>query len=180
MPLLLKDATKFALRAQKRPRAEGDKGTAVYPVQINDDAFELQLVPSGSDSLRVKSEPLCIGEGRYAVCLSISSEMHDELFKIEEGLSELVKEKHPDTTWFKSTRPPAGNYSANLHVKFYGDLQVYDSEGEKTEAPKSWRGVLVTPILNLKAWVNDKGAGIWWNLVAVKITRPPPRAFTFV
>ena len=122
MALLLKDVMDFALRAQKRQRSEGDKGTAVFPVQINDDAFELQLVPSGSDSLRVKSEPLRIGEGRYAACLIISSETHDELVKIEEGLSELVVEKRPDTTWFKSTRPPVSIYSANLHVKFYGDL----------------------------------------------------------
>ena len=114
--------------------------------------------------------------------LDIIEELYDELVKIEKGISELVTEKHPGAIWKSSLVPPNpdNNYSAVLKVKFYDDLQVYDDKGEKTDAPKSWRNVRVVPIINLKGWANDKGAGIWWNLVAVKIARPPLRAYTFV
>ena len=178
--MLLKDATKFALRGQKRQRSEDS--TAIYPVQINDDAFELQLVPSGSTDVVVHMDPLLVGENRYIMSLDITTGLYEELSKIELGISELVKEKHPNTAWKSSLVPPCNdfNYSAMLKVKFYDNLQVYDEQGEKIEAPKSWRRVRVIPIINLKAWVNDKGAGIWWNLAAVKITKPPPRAYTFV
>ena len=179
MPLLLKDATKFALRGQKRQRAEDGKGTVIYPVFINDDSYDFQLVPSGSTDVRVVMDPLPIGEGRYAMTLGISDELYKELVKIEAGVVELLGEKHPGLIW-KSTLHPAEEYSATLKVKFYDDVKVYDEFGNESKAPKSWRNVRIVPILSVKAWVGESGAGLWWNILAVKLSKAEPRSYTFV
>ena len=66
-----------------------------------------------------------------------------------------------------------------LEVKFYSDVQLYNENSETLKAPKSWRGIRVVPILNIKVWVNENGAGIWWNVAAMKI-KPALRNYTFV
>ena len=180
MPLLLKDATKFALRGQKRQRSEDDKSTAVYPVYINDSSYDFQLVPSGSVDIRALMDPLAIGEGRYSMCMGITEDLHNELLKVESGCSDILSEKHPKSFWQSALRPPVDDYGASIRVKFYDDVQVYDENGEKIKAPKSWRNVRVVPILSIKAWANETSAGLRWNILAVKIAKPEPRAFTFV
>ena len=182
MPLLLKDATTFALRGQKRHRAEDTSGTAIYPIHINSESFEFQLVPSGSLDVRVTADPLTFNdrEGMYNMYLAITPDLYNDLVKVESGCIELLSEKHPDIIWRSSLHPATDAYGATLKVKFYDNLQVYNEVGEVTKAPKSWRGARVIPILSVKAWVNDKGAGLWFTLAAVKLSKPEPRTYTFV
>ena len=181
MPLLLKDATTFALRGQKRQRTE-ESGTAIYPIYINDESYDFQLVPSGSRDARVTMEPISVSdrEGMYNMYLAITQDLYDELAKVQSSCAELLAEKHPGVAWRSILRPATDAYSATLKVKFYDDLQVYDEDGRVTKAPKTWRGARVVPILNVKAWVNEKDAGLWFTLAAVKITKPEPHAYTFV
>ena len=100
MPLLIKDATMFALRGQKRQRSEDNKGTQIcgnpsgcsdvrthiYTVRINDDGYDFQLVPSGSVDIRVIMEPLAVGEGRFIMSLGINQDLFNELARVEAGL----------------------------------------------------------------------------------------------
>ena len=125
-------------------------------------------------------DPLPIGEGRCSMSLGITEDLYNELLKIEAGCSDILSEKHPHAIWQSALRPPVDDYGASTRVKFYDDVQVYDENGEKVKAPKSWRNVRVAPILSIKAWANESGAGLWWNVLAAKITKPEPRAYTFV
>ena len=181
MPLLLKDATKFALR-QKRQRSEDNKGSDVYPVRINDESYGFQLVPFDSVDVQVAVEPLTFSdrEGMRVVYLIITEDIYNELLKVETGCSELLAEKRPGAIWQSALRPPSDKYRATLKVKFYQNVQIYDEKHEKIEAPKFWRNAFVTPILNIKVWVNENGAGLCFNLAAVKISKPKPRTYSFV
>lgn len=180
MPLLIKDATMFALRGQKRQRSEDNKGTQIYTVRINDDGYDFQLVPSGSVDIRVIMEPLAVGEGRFIMSLGINQDLFNELARVEAGLKELLLERYPEVAWQSALRPADETWGAALRIKFYDDLQIYDENGELTKAPKAWRSSRVVPILNLKVWTNEKDASAWWTMAAVKIAKPEPRAFNFI
>ena len=149
-------------------------------MRINDDGSDFQVVPSESRDVHVIMEPLAVGEGRFIMSLGINTDLHQELSKTESEIMLLLAQKHPGVIWQSALRPADEAMGAALKVRFYDDLQVYNESGESTAAPKFWRSTRVVPILNLKVWVSDKGAGVWWTMAAVKVSKPEPRTYTFV
>ena len=176
MAPLVKHAITWTLRDMEK-KTEGS--CRIYPLIINHKFADLQLVPSDCTEITAPFEPTQVIEGKYLMALNLTDEIYQRLAEIEAQIQSLVAVKHPGLEWTSSLHAPE-KYPASLRVKMYAAVQVYDDEDKQVPPPSSWRRFSLIPIIRPSAWAHEKSAGVWWNLVAVKLSKPLPRTYTFI
>lgn len=103
---------------------------------------------------------------------------HSERLLGKAASFEEVQAKYTPLLKTSDRFPPTFKVKMTPHTG-RGAVYVWTAEGERREAPESWMGHTIRPILSLSMWFMPTSFGLSFNMTDAIVAQVPPRAFPF-